>query len=314
VPLHPQARAALDRLAARGGAPLEQTLDEYRAAFLTSWAELSGHEEVARVEDRVIPGPEGEIPIRVYDPGSTGGPRPIVVSLHSGGFILGGIPSNDGIARAIANRAAAIVVSPDYGLAPERPFPSGVEDCYATASWVHGHAEELGGDPSQLAVQGCSAGANLAIATALLAKRRGGPPLVLQVLAYPPTDATESQPSVVQHGEGPVLTRAMIRLSNRLYLGDRGLEREPLVSPIFADDLDGMPPCVLFTAEYDPLRDEGELYGRQLAAAGVEVTVRRYDGMMHGWFEMPTAIDAARVAIDEACGALRRAFATSGRR
>jgi acetyl esterase len=269
-------------------------------------------EAVADVVDRTIPGPVGDIPIRVYRPDEAG-PRPGVVYFHGGGFVICDLDSHDGAARRITNALGAVVVSVDYRLAPEHPWPAAADDAYAATRWVGDHADELGIDPDRLVVAGDSAGGNLTAVVAQMARDQGGPPLAFQLLVYPVIDlgATRSEyPSQRENAEGYFLTVGHMEWYRRQYLSDDAHGEEPYASPIKAPSLAGLPPACIITAEMDPLRDEGEAYGRALEAAGVPVTIHRAPGMFHGFFNMDAVLDgskdAQRVAFDTANGALRR--------
>jgi len=298
--LDPQVQVLLDQLAAAGGLPLEdQTPDQARAMFQGMTLLAGEPEQLAAVEDRQVPGPAGPVPVRVYTPSGGSAPRPLIVYFHGGGFVIGDIDSHDPSCRQLANAVGAVVVSVHYRLAPEHRAPAAAEDCYAVTAWVAEHADELGGDPARLAVAGDSAGGNLAAVVPLLARDRGGPAIKFQLLIYPVTDLTMTQPSIDENGEGYMLTAAGLRWFYDHYLGDGGDAKHPVHSPLFAADLTGLPPAHVVTAEFDPLRDEGEAYAERLRDAGVPVTVKRYDGLIHGFFGMGLVIEAAKTASAE---------------
>jgi acetyl esterase len=264
-----------------------------------------------RVDDRFIEGPEGgaEIPVRIYTPDGDGEAFPILVLFHGGGFIAGSPDSHDGGARELCAQARAIVVSVDYRLAPEHKFPAAAEDCYAALLWAAAHGAEFGGDPTRLAITGDSAGGNLAAAVALMNRDRGGPPLALQVLVYPVIDPACATPSAIANSEGYLLTTASMKWMWSLYVNGDDDYANPYAAPIAADDLAGLPPALVITAEFDPLRDEGEAYGRALEAAGVPVTISRYDGMIHGFASCFDITPRAGEAAGEVARALRNAWA-----
>ena len=217
--------------------------------------------------------------------------------------------THDATVRALTNAAGCVAVSVEYRLAPEHKFPAAADDSYAAARWVADNAAALNGDPSRVAVGGDSAGGNLAAVVALMARQRGGPPLVHQLLVYPVTDFNFATPSYRENAQGYLLGRTdMVWFWNH-YLRDEADGGNPLASPLRAEDLRGLPPALVITAEYDPLRDEGEAYAEKLRAAGVPVTCTRYDGMVHGFFNMFVAVDRAKDAIRQAADALREAFA-----
>ena len=267
---------------------------------------------VVGVLDRTIPGPGGELPIRIYTPEARpdspgGGPLPMVVLFHGGGFIAGSPDSHDGGTRDLCAQARAIVVSVDYRLAPEHKFPAAAEDCHAAVLWVAAHAAELGGDPTRLAITGDSAGGNLAAAVALMNRDRGGPALALQALVYPVTDPACATPSAVANGEGYMLTTASMRWMWSLYVNGPDDYANAYAAPVAASSLAGLPPALIITAEFDPLRDEGEAYAARLRESGVAAETTRYDGMIHGFITMSLFRQAGE-AIELAAASLRRAF------
>ena len=225
---------------------------------------------------------------------------------------MGNIAMTEGECRHIVRDVGCVVVSVDYHLAPEHKFPIPLEDCYAATTWVVEHAAELTVDPERVAVGGGSAGGNLAAAVSLMARDRGGPKLLLQVLDVPATDSRMKTPSMEENAEGYMLTKEAMQQFWDYYLRGPDDARNPYASPAFAEDLSGLPPALVLTAEYDPLRDEGEEYGRRLQAAGVPATVSRYDGMIHGFTFFTKLVPAAREGRTEVVAALRRAF-TLGR-
>jgi acetyl esterase len=309
MPLDPQARALLDVMAAAGFPPTH-TLSppEAREVMLKRRAMTAGEPEpVGRVEDRLVPGPGGDLPIRIYRPDGEP-PFPLLVYFHGGGWVIGSIETHDPNARSITNAAGCTVVSVEYRLAPEHKFPAGAEDAYAATRWAADNAAALGGDAARLAVGGDSAGGNLAAVVALMARDRGGPPLAFQLLIYPVIDYDFETPSYRENGDDYQLTRADMAYYWRHYLADEAAARDPYAAPLRAPDLRGLPPALVITAEYDPLRDEGEAYAARLREAGVPTVCTRYPGMIHGFFGMPRVLDQARVAIAEAGSALRGAF------
>ncbi len=306
--LHPQAEAYRAARAAAGTPPLyTQTLAEARAADLAAIRAGSGAvEPVHEVRDTHVPGPAGDLPVRVHRPAGAG-PLPTLLYFFGGGWTLGSVDTADGICRRLANAVPCQVVTVGYRLAPEAPFPAAVHDCHAALRHVAAHPEEFGADPARLAVGGDSAGGNLAAAVTLLA-RVAGPPLVAQLLVYPNTDQT-GEPA---GDEDPLLfNRRSVTWYRRHYLADPADARDPLASPLLADDLTGLPPALVVTAEHDPLREEGERYAHRLHAAGVPTTLTRYAGMVHGFFAMPGTFDDARRAQEQAAAFLRERFAAA---
>ncbi|MGH2478841.1 MAG: alpha/beta hydrolase [Ktedonobacteraceae bacterium] len=309
MPLDPQIKAYLEQMADLNMPPitgLEPAV--IRQGIAAQYANTPPGEPVANVENRTIPGPAGAIPVRIYTP-EWSGPFPILVYFHGGGWVICTLDTHDGQCRSLANGAGCIVVSVDYRLAPEHKFPAAPEDCYAATSWVAEHAAELGGDASRLAIGGDSAGGNLTAVVAQMARAHNGPRLVFQLMIYPATDFTAQTTSKTENAEGYFLTLDDIHWFEGHYLRNAADRLDPLASPLLAKDLSDLPPALILTAEYDPLRDEGELYGQRLQAAGVPTIVRRYDGLIHGFFGMALIIDEARRAVTETLQTLREAFA-----
>jgi acetyl esterase len=309
MPVHPEAQGLLDALAEAGLPPTEEmTVPNARAATAGFLALQGEPVEVASVLDRTVPGPAGEIPVRVYTPAGEG-PLPVVVYFHGGGWVIGDLEVVDQPCRRLASAAGAIVVSVDYRLAPEHRYPAAFEDSYAATVWVGAHAAEIGGDPARLAVAGDSAGGNLAAAVALAARDRGGPELAAQLLIYPVTDFNFGTASYHDNREGYLLTKGSMQWFWAHYLGAQDLDKDPYACPLRADSLVGLPAAYVATSEYDPLRDEGEAYARRLEEAGVAVTAKRFDGMLHGFFWMLAAVPSAVGVLDDMVGVLRKAWA-----
>jgi len=310
MPVTPEVQTILDFIAAAEG-PAREQLDP--AELREGYAALSlveSRAEMASVADRVVPGPAGDIPVRVYVPSDAPGPRPVLVYFHGGGWVIGSVDTHDGTVRSVAEGSGATVVSVDYRLAPEHPFPAAIDDCLAAVRWVVDNAADLGVDPARLALGGDSAGGNLAAIAAHELLAAGGPDVRFQLLIYPVTDGTMSHPSVDENADGYFLTKATMAWFWQQYVGD-GDATGPRVSPLHAADevLAASPPALVITAQYDPLRDEGEAYAARLAAAGVDVTATRYDGVIHGFFSMRDLVPEGKAAVDEACEALRTALA-----
>ncbi len=309
MPLDPQARAMLDQAAALGIKPNYMlTVAEAREAMAERSKALAGDPvPLAGVEDRLIPGPGGELPIRVYTPHGKG-PFPLLVYFHGGGWVIGSIQSHDHVCRALSFKVGCIVVSVDYRLAPEHKYPAAVQDAFAATRWVAAKAATLGGDGSRLAVGGDSAGGNLATVAALLARERGGPSLAFQLLLYPVTDCDFDTPSYLENAEGYMLHRADMQWFWNHYLAGTDEGRNPYASPLRARDLRGLPPALVITAEYDPLRDEGEAYAARLREADVPVVLTRYDGMIHGFASRAVILDQGKRALEQVASALREVF------
>jgi acetyl esterase len=309
MPLDPQTKTMLEQMEAIGAPPLwKLDVADARASMTAMISMMGPGEEVRSVEDRTIDADGQRVPIRIYRPaGLADGPAPVLVFYHGGGFVLGDLESHDRDCRALANRGGCVVVAVDYRLAPEHPFPAAVDDAAAALSWVVSHADELGIDPDRVAVGGDSAGGNLAAVTALWA-RDAGIGLRLQLLIYPVVDFSEGDyPSRTENATGFMLDEQSMQWFVDHYAHDT--ERtEWRLTPMLAERHDGLAPALVITAEFDPLRDEGEAYGAKLVAAGVPATVTRYDGLIHGFFGMGAVIPAARPAVDEAGAALRTAL------
>jgi acetyl esterase len=309
MPLDPDAKAFLDLLASGGGPQIHDVPVTEARRLMEAMGALQGEGEAVReIADRAIPGPAGDIPARIYWPAATD-VRPLLVYLHGGGWVLGSPATHDGVCRALTNATGCVVISVDYRLAPEHPFPAAAEDGYAAVRWAADHAASLGADARRLAVAGDSAGGNLAAVVSLMARDRGGPGLRMQILAYPVIDGRREYPSHAENAEGYLLTTDSMRWFWGHYVPHPADRADPYASPIAAPDLGGLPPALVFTAEYDPLRDEGEAYARALEAAGVPTTLRRYDGQIHGFFTMTNTGAASRRALGEVAAALAAAFA-----
>ena len=310
MPLDPQAKAVLDQFASMGGPQLhEMSVAQARELILGMVALAGEPESIARIENRTVPGPAGQIPVRIYTPVGTA-PFPVLVYFHGGGWVIGNLDTHDGICRSLANRVGCLIVSVDYRLAPEHRFPAAPEDCYAATRWLAEHAGSLGGDKGRIAVGGDSAGGNLAAVVALMARDRGGPKLAFQLLVYPATDTDFETRSYRENSEGYFLTRAdMVWFWNHYAPRDED-RRNPYAAPLRAASLRGLPPALVITAEFDPLCDDGNAYAARLREDGVPVRLSQQDGLIHGFFQMGAVIDRGRASVDEASRALKDAFAT----
>ena len=308
MPLDPQLQAMRDQRERDNVPPLyTMSLAEARAADLASIRAGGGTPEpVFEVTSFAIAGPGGELALRLYRP-SADRPLPVLLYFFGGGWVLGTIDTADGVSRSLANSSGALVAVVGYRLAPEHPFPAATDDCYAALRWVAGHAEEIGADPARLAVGGDSAGGNLAAGVALRA-RADGPALAGQLLVYPNTDQLADDESMRTCSDRYLFNHHSVAWYRQHYLANSGDAANPLASPLRAESLAGLPPALLITAEYDPLRDQGEAYARRLADEGVPVELRRYLGMAHGFFTMIGALGASRAAIAQAASRLRAWF------
>ncbi|HXN85986.1 MAG TPA: alpha/beta hydrolase [Candidatus Binataceae bacterium] len=308
MPLDPQAELLLKQLAA-SPAPALNTLSPANARAATAAmfkVAPSSEEPVHKVENRNIPGPAGQIPVRIYTPAGAG-PFPILMFIHGGGFVICDLDSHDAACRSLTNQANCVTVSIDYRLAPEHKFPAAVEDCYAAANWVSEHAKELNGDPKRLAVGGDSAGGNLSAVISMMARDSGKPKICFQLLVYPATDAHRNTASH-RNFTNYFLTKEMIDYFMGHYLRGKEDLDDPRMSIALAKNFKGLPPAHIITAEFDPLRDEGEAYAETLRANGVAATVTRYPGMIHGFFTMANVLEQGKQAVAEAGRALKKAF------
>lgn len=265
-----------------------------------------GNTPIGKVEDRTIPGPGGELDVRIYTPLTTSSNVLAgLVFFHGGGFVLGDLDTHDDLCRVLANESGFRVVSVDYRLAPEHPFPAAVDDCFAATKWVAANAGTLGIDAKRLAVGGDSAGGNLAAVVAQLA-RDDGPNIAFQLLIYPVAQlGAPDTPSMRENAKGYFLEKEGMDWFTRLYAPDKDSRHDPRLSPLQAKDLSGLPPAYVITAGFDPLRDEGRDYADALDKAGVSITYVNYPGMVHGFFSMRSLIPKAREAVAAAAAALR---------
>lgn len=303
MPLDPEIALVLQAREA-ANIPAFETLSAQEARRIYAAMERPRAEvQLASVRDRLIPGPGGELPVRVYRPLGDG-PFPVMLYFHGGGWVIGNLDTHDYQARGLCAGSGCAVVSVDYRLAPEHPYPAAPEDCYAATQWVYEHGTELGMDSSRLAVGGDSAGANLATAVALMARDRQGPELRFQLLLYPATDGDFSRPSCIENAEGYLLTTAAMRWFWNHYAPDPQSRAEPYCAPAKAESLHGLPPALLITAEFDPLRDDGNAYGERLRRDGVPTQLLCYPGAVHGFVGMGSFSALARDAMRQACGAL----------
>jgi acetyl esterase len=270
------------------------------------------HPDDMQVHDQSIPTEQRDVPVRVYRPGGSDGARPGIIYLHGGGFMLGDLDSSDSNAWGFAQETGAVVVSVDYRLTPEHPYPAAFDDCYGVLTWLAQQGREVGIDSGRIAVAGDSAGGSLGAAMCLAARDRGGPQMVAQALIYPSTGTDQDSGSYVEHADGPGLTTASTRKYRDLYLpGAAGID-DPYARPVKAQDHSNLPPAWVHSAEIDPIRDDGRVYAAKLALAGTWVTYREARGMIHGFLRARFAGPAARAEFDAICGFLRERLGSAG--
>lgn len=310
--LDPSTQLLLAVIERRGGTPKPPNLDVGRERAMLTRQSVTGAgvpDPVAAVRDMQIDGAEGPIGARFYRTAERGGPHPLLVYYHGGGFVLGDLDSHDSVCRTISFHAGCDVLSIDYRLAPEHLFPAAVDDARAAFDWAVANAADLGSDPTRVAVGGDSAGGNLAAVTALGAARSLSPPPFAQLLIYPVTDWLEDRQSMRSFADGFFLTADLMEWFGEQYvshLDDSPENRSDWrLSPLRAEDHSGLAPALVLTAGFDPLRDEGEDYAAKLSEAGVEVVARRFPELIHGFVSMGGVSKAARDATLEACGSLR---------
>jgi len=305
MPLDPQVEELLGQFRSLGFPGFaSMQVEDARALFAAM--ERPAGEPVGGVEDRTVPGPGGEIPVRLYRPlEPAGAGAPIVVFFHGGGWTVGSIDGHDLLCRALTNRARCVLVSVDYRLGPEHRFPAAVDDAWAATVWAAEHAAELGADPGRLVVAGDSAGGTLAAVVAIQARDAGGPPIAYQYLIYPATDLRRRDwPSYAENGTGYFLEVRDMEWFAGHYLRTPADADDWRASPAAARDHTGLPPALIQTAEYDPLRDQGEAYRDLLSAAGVPAKAVRYPGMIHGFLSLDV-LDASKTALEDAAAEVR---------
>lgn len=312
VHLDSDMRHVLDVWAGLGPKPIEQcTVPEARAQPTLAMAlakivrDLPDDGGIS-MELRMIPGAAGEIKARVYAPAGEAAGLPMILYLHGGGWVLGDLDHSDALCRRLALETGYVVANVDYRLAPEHRYPTAAEDSFAAFSWVVREADALGVDPGRIAVAGASAGGNLAAAVALMARDRGGVQPAAQLLAYPVLDDACDSGSFRDFGEGYIVNTDDMRWYWTQYLARPEDAAQAYACPLKADDLAGLPPALVITAECDPIRDDGERYAERLSAAGVRATVSRYPGALHGFFAMPGVLSKGTQAVLEASDFLKR--------
>ncbi len=312
MPVDPQVQAILAMMPEERGLSNE-TLAESRSQFgMLMQLSVGAVPEDVTMEEVDANG----VPVRVYTPGGTAsGPRPLVLYIHGGGWTIGSASDYDPFTRVLAAETGAVVVSVDYRLAPEHPHPAAVDDCWTALEWAVKSASDLGADPARVALAGDSAGGNLSAVLAQRAAERGGPALALQVLIYPVVDCDLDRSSYVDNAKGLFLERDSMTFFFGSYCSDDATRSTPAVSPLRATNLAdlatrGLAPAVVITAEFDPLRDEGNAYAEALREAGVAVEAKEYAGMIHGFVAMPALLEGGRRGLDQVVQALRVALGT----
>jgi acetyl esterase len=308
MPLDPQARVLLEQMQEAGMPPFEEmTVPQAREAGW-AFADLQAPpQDVASVSHRFIPGPTADLPVRIYTPEGQG-PFPAIVYFHGSGWVILNIEICDPTSRVLANTTGCVVVAVNYQKAPEHKFPVPFDDAWASTCWVAEHAEELNIDRDRLAVAGDSAGGNLAASVALKARQEGAPALAYQLLIYPATDHDLDKPSALENAEGYLLQRESMRWFWNHYLADPAEGKDWRASPLQAPDLTGLPPALVVTAEFDPLRDDGRLYADRLREAGVPVKYSNYAGMIHGFYWMDGILDQTKRLHEEIATEVRAAL------
>lgn len=289
-------------------APIREQNVQERRARMTALRRAAAAPSDVRIEERRIDGPGGALRVRLYRPDRPG-PLPTVLYYHGGGWMYGSPEQSDGTAIRFCRETGALVISPDYRLSPEHPFPAGFDDCYAALCWAAGEGAEHGVDVDRLAVMGESSGGNLAAACALAARDRNGPKLRLQVLNYPVLGLDFDTPSYRQNADAPILNREDMIYFWNAYLSDDLEMRDERATPLCATDLADLPAAVITTAEYDPLRDEGQQYAARLRQANVSVEVRNASRLPHGFMRAWAVSDDVQELAGEMIAALRQALA-----
>lgn len=311
MPLNPDVEKLLAAL------PPESELSQHtpeiaRLRLVENAPIVKGGDDLIDIHNFEIDGPNGPIPMRCYIPRGyltdTQPLPPVAIHFHGGGFVTGSIDLYDANTRDLAARANCAVVAVGYRLAPEHPFPEGLHDCYAATEWVAKHGRTIGVDPDRIAIGGSSAGATLATSVCMMARDQGGPKLEFQFLVYPSTTHTHDFPSVEENGEGYWLTKAKLAWGKGHYFKSEADKARPYAAPLLEENHADLPPALVMTAEYDPLRDEGELYAARLAEAGVQVRLSRYYGMIHGFFIFRSKVSVGEDALNEVACAIASAL------
>jgi acetyl esterase len=310
--LHPQTRALLDLIEQRQVPPTHTlSVADARALYRDRRSFTQPvPPEVAKVQELQATGPNGTVPVRLVRPLGSDDTAvlPVLVYFHGGGWVIGDLDTHDTLCRELANGAGCAVISVDYRMGPENRFPAAVNDCYAAARWVHDHAEELRLDPTRIAVGGDSAGGNLAAVTSIAARDAGDLPIAFQLLIYPATNQHRTTPSHAENGQGYLLTSDTMDYFTGHYITDKAQYDDWRASPLLREDLGSLPPALVLTAGFDPLRDEGKAYAERLTAAGNAASYVCFDREIHGFILMGKVLDEANTAVALCAAELRRAF------
>ena len=311
--LHPQAKALLALIEQRG-LPATHTLTPVEARRMyreRRFFTQPDAPEMAQVRDASASGPHGEIPLRIYRPlgGAPGATLPVLVYYHGGGWVIGDLDTHDTLCRELANGAGASVVAVDYRMGPEHRFPCAVDDCIAATNWVRREAGALNIDSARIAIGGDSAGGNLAAAVAIAARDQGNLPIVHQLLVYPATDQRRGAPSHTTNGQGYMLTADTMNYFHDHYIDNTAHDLDWRASPLLCKDLTRLPPALVITAGFDPLRDEGLMYANRLSESGNAATYVCFERQIHGFITMGRVLDEANTAVALCAAELRRAFA-----
>jgi acetyl esterase len=311
--LHPQAQALLRLIEEKGVPPTHTLTPEQARAWYRERRTFTQPEppQVAAVRDMEARGPDGPIPVRSYRPmgSAPSDVLPVLVYFHGGGWVIGDLDTHDVLCRQLCNQAGCAVVAVDYRLGPEHSFPAAVDDALAAARWVRANAPALHVDANRMAVGGDSAGGNLAAVVALAAREAGDLPLAFQLLVYPATDQRRGAPSHTSNGQGYLLTKEAMDYYHDHYIPDKSHDIDWRASPLLHANHAGLPPALVVTAGYDPLRDEGLQYANALSAAGTRATLVNFERQIHGFITMGRVLDEANVAVQLCAAQLRHALA-----
>jgi acetyl esterase/lipase len=312
VPLDPLVKGFLDQMAAVPGPKMWEVPASAAREVFAAMMQLVGPKDVpiGKVQNLTMPGPGGEIALRSYAPvAAKGEPLPTLVFFHGGGYVIGNLETHDGLCRMLANESGARVIAVDYRMAPEHKFPAAVEDAYAAVNWIEDNAASLGVDANRIAVGGDSAGGGLAAVVSQMAKEKGDPKIVFQMLLFPVTQIGNETTSMREFGEGYFLEAETLKWFFKHYLPDDADRSDPRISPLVAKDVAGLPPAYVMLGGYDPLHDEGQAYADKLRAAGVKVTVADYPDLVHDFIYLQAVLPQAPEAVKGAAAALKGALA-----